>query len=279
MLVHFLKLLIYRLSGCKPWSRGYVASRTHLIKKELALNSFNLQQLPNHYGHGFDERVIEYPWVFSRLSKQKAQLLDAGSVLNFDYILDQSNLKEKKITISTLAPERNCYWFKNISYVFEDFRQSCFKENHFDEIICLSTLEHVGLDNDVYTAGAESGIRGEALGESLTQKSGSFLQAISELKRILKPGGKIYLSMPYGRHVNHGWLQVFDSKMVDEIYSQFSSSSILEWIFIYTPKGWKISNRDEAKNALYFDKHKPISETNESLAAAEAVICIELTKT
>lgn len=136
-----------------------------------------------------------------------------------------------------MAPEQNCFWFKNVSYVFEDFRKSCFKDEYFDEIVYLSTLEHVGLDNNINIAGAESGVRGGALGKSLSENTESFLQAVSELKRILKPGRTLYLSMPFGKHVNHGWLQVFNGEMVDNIYSQFSASDTKEWVFLYTSNG------------------------------------------
>ncbi len=277
-MITFLKLFVYWLKGNIPWSRGYIASRTNFLTKILSTSFFDLQKLPKNYGIGFDERVFEYPWIFSRLSKNRATLLDAGSVFNFGYILNHSGLKEKKITISTLAPEKNCFWFKNVSYVFEDFRKSCFKDDYFDEIVCLSTLEHVGLDNNIYMSGAASGVRGEALGKSPTEITGSFLEAVSELKRILKPGGKLYLSMPFGKQASHGWLQVFDGAMIDQIYDQFSSSSIQEWVFLYTSEGWKVSNRNEAQNALYFDKHQINLKANKSLAAAESVICIELTK-
>lgn len=277
-MINLLKLLIYRLKGKKPWSRGYIASRTEFIKQSLARN-FDINSIPKNHGIGFDERVIEYPWIFSRLSKNKSKLLDAGSVLNFEYILKHSCLKEKQITISTLSPEQNCFWFKNVSYVYEDFRDSCFKDEYFDEIICLSTLEHVGLDNNVYLhGGAESGIKGDTLGANPAEMTGTYLHAIAELERILKPGGKLFLSMPFGKHIKHGWLQVFDYKMIDKIYSQFSFSDKQEWIYLYTFDGWKSSSREEASNAIYYDKHNLNSKKIDSLAASESVICIELTK-
>lgn len=277
-MINFLKQLLYQLNGKKPWTRGYIASRTDFLIKILNRDIFEVPNLKKKYGQGFDERVVEYPWLFSRLSKNRARLLDAGSVLNFDYILNHPHLKDKTITISTLAPEQNCFWFKNISYVFEDFRQSCFKDNYFDEIVCLSTLEHVGLDNKRYFEETEYKIQSNAVKKFLSEPQGNFLQAITELKRILKPGGKLYLSMPFGKQKNHGWFQVFDAVMVDQIYSTFSATSPKEWIFLYTADGWKLSSREGSKNSIYLDRHTTSSKVMKSLAAAEAVICIELTK-
>lgn len=276
LMINNLKQILFQLNGKKPWSRGYIASRTDFLTRNLNNDDFKDQNLKKNYGQGFDERVIEYPWLFSRLSKDKTRLLDAGSVLNFDYILNHPLLKDKTITISTLAPEQNCFWFKNISYVFEDFRQSCFKDNYFDEIVCLSTLEHVGLDNNRYFEETKSSLQSNAVKKSLSEPQGNFLQAITELKRILKPGGKLYLSMPFGKQKSHGWFQVFDAVMVDQIYTTFSATSPKEWIFLYTADGWKLSSRDESKNSIYLDKHNANSKTTP--AAAEAVICIELQK-
>jgi len=36
---------------------------------------------------------------------------------------------------------------KGISYIFEDLRESCFRDDYFDIVVSLSTIEHIGLDN------------------------------------------------------------------------------------------------------------------------------------
>lgn len=67
----------------------------NFLKKTLS-GTLDIQLLSKNHGLGIDERVIEYPWLFSRLSKNKSRLLAAGSILNFEYILDQTSLKKKK---------------------------------------------------------------------------------------------------------------------------------------------------------------------------------------
>ena len=42
--------------------------------------------LPAGYGIGLDERVIEYPWLLAK--GIQGRVLDAGSILNHDHILD-----------------------------------------------------------------------------------------------------------------------------------------------------------------------------------------------
>lgn len=41
--------------------------------------------LPGNYAFRIDERVVEYPWVLSRLGVAKRLLLDAGSASNVIY--------------------------------------------------------------------------------------------------------------------------------------------------------------------------------------------------
>jgi hypothetical protein len=65
--------------------------------------------LPAGYGFRLDERIVEYPWLFSRLPPGVGNLLDAGSVLNYQFLLAQPGLAEKRIFISTLAPETYYY--------------------------------------------------------------------------------------------------------------------------------------------------------------------------
>ena len=95
-----------------------------------------------------DVRVVEIPWVLAHLNNQGgSSLLDAGSALNNEVVLSSTLLKNKKISILTLAPESQCYWNLGIAYIFGDLRNLDFRDNLFDSIICISTIEHVGMNN------------------------------------------------------------------------------------------------------------------------------------
>ena len=253
----------------KPWKRGYQEYKNKYINKILDTNDFDPAHLPQGYGFRLDERVIEYPWFFSRLPVGEGKLLDAGSVLNMDFVMSHKSLSKKQIFISTLAPEAVCFWKKRISYLFEDLRDTCFKENYFDWIVCISTLEHIGMDNSfIYT-------NDDSFNENYPS---SYKSVVGELKRVLKKNGILYLSMPYGKAKNHGWFQIFDSNMLDTIINIFSPSSVTESHFRYTPEGWSISSREMSSNATYFDIHSQKSYDKDFAAASRAVVCLELVK-
>jgi len=267
---HSINERLFLLKGMVPWSRGYAEYKTRNIKQALANNPFHYISFPSNYGFRLDERIVEYPWFFSRLPEDSfGKLLDAGSVLNFDFILNHKSMKNKNIFISTLAPESNCFWNDGISYVYEDLRESCFKDKYFNWIVSLSTVEHIGLDNTfLYT------------GDSAKHEDNkfSYLGAISELKRILKDDGKLYLSFPFGRYKNHGWFQVFDAPMVDKLIEKFSPSSFKEFYFKYEPTGWCVSTRDDSSEATYFDIHSKKIFDEDFAAASRAIVCLEMTK-
>ena len=264
-----VNLILFVLNGKKPWTRGYYEYKVHHIKNVLSRDYFNLNKLPGGYGFRIDERIIEYPWLFSRLPENSGILLDAGSVLNFDYILSHNSLKSKKIFISTLAPEGQCYWDKGISYIYDDLRETCFRDNYFDWIASLSTIEHIGMDNTfLYT---DDILKKE-------NKPSLYLLAIQEYYRILKPGGILYLSFPYGKYKNHNWFQVFDSEMVDTLINRFSPGSIKEYYFKYEPDGWCISSREEAGESTCFDINRQKNYDDDYAAFSRAIACLEMIK-
>ena len=259
----------YSVRGSRPWSRGYAEHKRDFIEAVLRDGSFNREQLPAGYGRRFDERVVEYPWLISRLeSGSGGHLWDAGSALNHDYLLRQKVLSDRKIFVSTFAPEPNCYWKNAVSYVFEDLRQTAFRDAFFDEVACLSTLEHIGLDNSAYDP-ADQGRR---------QEQGTHLQAVRELRRVLKEGGRLFLSFPYGLHRNHGWFQVFDAEMIDQVVQAFAPSSLTETYFRHTSDGWITSSRGDASQATYYDVHAEREPAPDFAAASRAVACLEMRK-
>ena len=252
----------------KPWGRGYVEYKVHEIARILRLRDFHPDRLPAGFGFRLDERVVEYPWLFSRLPAGPGRLLDAGSALNFDFLVDLPTLQNKHLQICTLAPEDNCFWQKGVSYVFDDLRNLPYRDNLFDWITCISTIEHVGMDNAIYTSDA-------AKRESLTS---DYLQALRELRRVLKPGGSIYLSVPFGKAANLSWYQVFDQRMIEILIDAFTPVSHSADYFLYHADGWRNSSAQEAANATCFDIHHANGYDPDFVAAARAVCCLELKK-
>jgi predicted SAM-dependent methyltransferase len=261
---------LFILAGRKPWRRGYDSYKRFEIEKILERGDFDLTQLPTGYGYRLDERIIEYPWLFSRLPMvEGGNLLDAGSILNHDFILTHKALSVKKIFVSTLAPEHVCLWEKGISYVYEDLRKTCYKDDFFDWVVCLSTLEHVGMDNAMlYT-------RDKSKKENDTE---AYLDVLKEFRRILKPGGTLFISVPYGKYQNHGWLQVFDAEMVEQMISFFSPAKIHEYYFRYLSDGWHVSTKKDSENATYYDIHHQKYYDEDHAASARGLVCLEIVK-
>lgn len=252
----------------KPWTKGYVEYKEHEIARVLREKSFSAGEMPAGYGFRLDERIIEYPWLFSRLSADSGRLLDAGSILNFEFLLEQPVLQNKKIHICTLAPEPRCFWRKGVSYDYEDLRCLPYQTDLFDWIACVSTIEHVGMDNTLYTNTA-------AKGES---KPKDYLLALAELKRVLKPGGFLYLTAPFGKAADHGWFQVFDHEMIEGLIENFQPSDMKQDYFLYRQEGWRRCEPSEAAMATIFNIHASKGYDPDFAAAARAVFCLELKK-
>jgi len=231
--------------------------------------------LPQRYGLYLDERVVEYPWLLSRLPPGAARLLDAGSTLNFDAILRHPVFADKDVSIVTLDPEPNCYWDRRISYLFDDLRLLPFRDELFDIVISISTLEHVGMDNSFYSAGARAA----------SGACDDYEVAVREMHRITRPHGRVYITVPFGKYRHHGWFQQFDGTLVDRMISAFQPAQITQTYFRYTDEGWNIADRADCSDCQYFDIHqtklarfRAKGYDQDFAAASRAIAAIELQK-
>jgi hypothetical protein len=259
--------------GRIPWSDGYKPYRLTILKHAITspeiLDIFRCKEkLPPEWGYGIDERIVEYPWLLSRLDKRKGVLLDAGSTLNFSYLLDHSVLSDKTILIMTLAPE---HFEKraNVSYLFGDLRDMLIRDQSCDWIVCISTLEHIGMDNtQIYT-------KDNRFRESNSQ---SYTLALREMMRVLKPKGHLYITVPFGKYQDLGWLQQFDIAGIRHVKDSIEMTCIEEIYFHYTIEGWKLSGPDSCREAEYFDVHSAPGPASDRASAARAVACLEFVK-
>lgn len=263
---------VYMLMGKRPWSLGYYSFK----KKSISYAIDNVKKfkgafdLGANYGYKIDERVVEYPWSFSNLPLLKGQrILDAGSALNYKYLLEKQVILDSDLTIMTLSPEKRCYADMGVSYVFGDLRDTNFSDSAFDVILSISTIEHIGLNNSVFHHN-----------ETINRESadGDYRVAIKEFYRILVPGGSCILTVPCGKHQNGGWYQIFDSKMIQSILDIFKPSSFILEYFKYTTNGWIKCDYDDIKDADFFDVNLEKHPSQDGAAGSRGIACLKLVK-
>jgi SAM-dependent methyltransferase len=255
-----------RFPPTEPVTLAYDATHRALIASLLASEEWRGlfaagAKFPDGLGVGYDERVVEYPWLFSR--GLRGRVLDAGSVLNHRHVVEAILKEVDDLTIATLAPEPVAFISMAVSYLFADLRELPLRDDWFDEIVCLSTLEHVGMDTAVY--GVDTG-RAADPGEEAAK-------ALRELLRVVKPGGRVHVSVPFGRSEDLGWLRQLDSAEVDELFDRAGAGHRDESVFLLSPEGWRRATPAEAADASY---NLGPGRAADGAVAARAVLCATL---
>lgn len=255
------------------FSPGYSKYKERLVLEVLAdpamLSIFrDGAALPAGFGTKLDERIVEYPWIFSRLP-EAGVLFDAGSTLNKETLLKSSHLSRRQIIIYTLWMDRIAQ-YPNVSFLLGDLRDIILRDNSVDTVACISTLEHVGYTYDFKTY-SKSNPWPHAEPES-------YLNAIREFGRITKPGGHFLLTVPFGKYERHGWLQQFDSKMIDAVEASFPGRRAARVVYRYADGAWRTAAEAECAEIEYFNIHEKGAFDPDGAAAARAVCCLDLEK-
>jgi SAM-dependent methyltransferase len=251
--------LALKATGRNAWLR----QRTHLHAEQLqwriveqALADpdvrdafFRTAPLPDGYAESFSERVVEYPWALTRLAP--GIVLDAGSTFNHASVVGR--FSGSKLIVVTLAPEGRSFVERGVSYLFADLRDLPLRDASVDQVMCISVLEHVGMDNRVY------GDASPASGEPRVEAAA----ALAELMRIVRPGGRVLLSVPYGRRTDMGWQRQFDGSDVEHLLGAVSPSACEVAVYRRAGDGWQTSSLDAAADAAYGE-------------GARAVVCADL---
>ncbi|NQT90531.1 MAG: class I SAM-dependent methyltransferase [Candidatus Omnitrophica bacterium] len=267
-----------------PWCSGYHQLRARFIKKvihntDLLAAFAKNSRLPKKYGVGLDERCIEIPWLLSRLSSVSGHILDAGSGLSHNFIVEHPTVKGKEMHIIAFSPEGSFLRQKEVSFICADLRAIPIEDDYYDVIACISVLEHIGFDNTYFTHNEDS----------KEHHPDDFTLVVKELRRVLKPGGRLVITVPFGLYRDFGFFQQFDGKMLSRIAEAFGKTEqVSETFYRYTADGWQVSTADDCAECEYVgwvaeawrhrQRPRPIFAEPDLAAAARAVACMQLIK-
>jgi len=161
-----------------------------------------------------NERIVEIPYAFRALGSvaPPAAILDVGSVEST--ISLSLAAMGYKTTALDLRPYP--YAHPNLEVAVSRLEEFDRPDGSFDAILCISTIEHVGL-----------GWYGEA-----RQQPDADRKAIERLGELLKPGGPLVLTVPFGRAGVDAVQRTYDDAMLDALLD-----------------GWTIQSREIVRQA------------------------------
>jgi SAM-dependent methyltransferase len=195
-----------------------------------------------------DERVVEIPWALARL-RGEARVLDVGYAFAEPAYLAGLSAAVPDGLVGVDLVERDVAGLRS---VVADVRALPFAPRSFDVVLCISTLEHVGMDNRVYGGPGE-------------QDESGRLAALRELRSVLARGGRLLVTVPTGKPDGQ------PTQVVDEPaawLALFRDGGFLvheHEVYERSPEGWRPAEGSVA--ALRYGERGP---------GAAAVLCAEL---
>jgi SAM-dependent methyltransferase len=142
------------------------------------------------------ERVIEIPWALQQLP-QRGTILDVGSCdATYLHVIDQPGRELHCMDL------RDCHDDipRSATFHHQSLIGNSLPEGAFDAVLVLSTIEHIGLPCYGHTAFANGD-----------------MHAIAEVWRLLKPGGKLILTLPAGKGKVVSWYRQYSPAMLERL--------------------------------------------------------------
>ena len=154
-------------------------------------------------------RRTEYPWAINNGELDKPmKILDVGSGISIFPIYLASKGHEvysidfDEILMNRVSPELSKQAGVNVKYLVGDATKIDFKDESFDRVFCISTIEHL----------EEEKINGKYIN---FHKKNLDVKAIKEMFRVLKPGGILVLTFDWSESIDEQ-----RSYKLDDIYDR-----------------------------------------------------------
>jgi SAM-dependent methyltransferase len=194
---------------------------------------------------GTDERVVEIPWVLSRLVRE-------GRVVEVGYAYAEAPYLAALVRsgvdlVGVDLAERDA---PGLEAVRADVRELPFPDGSIDQVLLVSTLEHVGADNTGYGLSAEDDPE-------------SRVRALLELRRVLRGDGTLLVTVPLGEPGDHGWFRQDDVRGWNRLFARAGMFVSEQEAYELHDEGWRAAPAFRASGVRYGERGP----------AASAVLC------
>ena len=140
----------------------------------------------------------------------------------------------------------------DVERLLADVRSIPLPDASVDQVLLVSTLEHVGADNAVYGLEAKAADGGAARHDALV-----------ELRRILRPGGNLLVTVPLGEPGDHGWFRQDDVVGWTSAFTRAGFFVEQQEAYELVDKGWRAAPTFAPEGVRYGERGP----------AASAVLC------
>lgn len=197
------------------------------------------------------ERVVEIPWVISRY-RGEPRVLDIGPAFAHPVYTDRlTALGIPDLNGVDLSTRR----IRGMRLIRSDVRAMPFADGYFDLVLCISAIEHVGLDNSRYGVADGPAVDGD-------------VASLREIRRVLAPGGRVLITVPFGRAEQGSWYRQYD---LDTWRALVRGGEMMEnelMLYAHGDRGWgQVTDPHELAARAYAESGLP---------GAPAVLCATL---
>ncbi len=175
------------------------------------------------YGAGETERCVEMPWVLSRYDGERT-VLDVGSAHALAQYYSALAALEIPVLVGLDLVAREA---PGMLVIGADARFPAVRPQSVELILAISVLAHVGRDTTRY-----------GIGEREYRDVAGDCTAVRALAGLLIPGGRLLVTVPFGRAEDHGAFVQYDRDRLERLISA-SGLEVAEAEFYRYEGAWR----------------------------------------
>jgi SAM-dependent methyltransferase len=210
-----------------------------------------LQGNRNLYG----DREVEWSFIVSRLPEGPGEALDFGA--SFGNLSIAAARRGLHVLAIDLEPERFAWKHAKVDFLCADLLKADLRACSFDVIMNCSAVEHVGL-------------RGR-YGVAVEESDGD-LEAMRKFRELLKPSGKMLMTIPCGKDAAIApWHRVYGKKRLPKLLEGFTVQEEEYWTKPSANR-WQMSSKESALT------YEPTGHPTDPTLCSYSIGCFVLTR-